>query len=48
MVSLLNSPIDNPDPVPRKVWRRKKAYGSTNIAGLTPAKIVRGDLLAKK
>jgi hypothetical protein len=30
---VLNSLIDNPNPVPRKVWRTKKAHGSTNTAG---------------
>jgi hypothetical protein len=40
--------LTTPYPVPRKVWRKKKAYGSTNIAGLTLAEIVRRGLLAKK
>jgi len=39
--------IGNPDPVPKKVWR-KKAHGPANVAGLTSAEIACGDLLAKE
>jgi hypothetical protein len=37
--------LSNPDPVSKKVWRKKKAHGP---AGLTSAKIAHRDLLAKK
>jgi hypothetical protein len=43
--ALAQLPIGNPDPVPKKVWRKKKAHGP---AELNSAKIAHRDLLAKK
>jgi hypothetical protein len=40
--------ISNSDPVPKEVWRKKKAYGPAGTAGLTSAEIARGDLLARE
>ena len=40
--------IGAPDPVPEKVWRRKKAHGPADAIGLTFVKITRRDLLAKE
>ena len=45
---LAQLPIGNPDPVPKKVWRKKKAHGPADAAGLTSAEITRRDLLAKE
>ena len=40
--------IGNPNPVPKKVWRKKKAHGPADAAGLTSAEIAHRDLLAKE
>jgi hypothetical protein len=40
--------LGNPDPVPKKVWRKKKAHGPADAAGLTSAEIAYRDLLAKE
>jgi hypothetical protein len=40
--------IGNPDPVPKKVWRKKKTHGPADAVGLTSAEIARRDLLAKE
>jgi len=40
--------IGTPNPVPKKVWRRKKAHASADAMGLTLVKITRRDLLAKE
>ena len=40
--------IGTPNPVPKKVWRRKKAHASADAIGLTFVKITRRDLLAKE
>jgi hypothetical protein len=47
MVPLLKLLIGNPNPVPEKVWRKKKTHGPADAAGLTSAEIARRDLLAK-
>ena len=45
--ALAQLPISNPDPVPKKIWKKKKAHGPADAAGLTAAEIARRDLLAK-
>ena len=40
--------IGTPNPVPKKVWRRKKAHASADAIGLTFIKFTRRDLLAKE
>jgi hypothetical protein len=35
-------------PVPKKVWRKKKAHGPADAAGLTSAEIAHRDLLVKE
>jgi hypothetical protein len=47
-VALTQLPIGNPDPVPKKVWRKKKVHGPADAAGLTSAEIAGKDLLAKE
>jgi hypothetical protein len=36
------------DPVPKKVWRKKKAHGPADAAGLTCAEVADRYLLAKR
>ena len=47
-IALTQLPIGNPDPVPKKVWRKKKVHGPADAAGLTSAEIAGKDLLAKE
>jgi hypothetical protein len=46
--ALAQLPISNPGPVSKKAWRKKKAHGPADAAGLTSAEIARRDLLAKE
>jgi len=40
--------LGNPNPVAKKVWRKKKAHGPADAAGLASAEIAHRDLLAKE
>jgi len=40
--------IGNPNPVPKKAWRKNKAHGPADAARLVSAEIAHRDLLAKE
>jgi hypothetical protein len=40
--------LGNPNPVPKKGWKKKKAHGLADAVGLASAEIAHRDLLAKE
>ena len=41
-------PIGQPDPIPKKTWRKKKAHGRGNARALTAAEVAERDLRAQE
>jgi hypothetical protein len=46
--ALAGLPINMPDAIPKKAWKKKKAHGLADAAGLTSAEIARRELEAKE
>ena len=41
-------PIDQPDPIPRRTWRKKTSHGKANSRALTAAEVAEKDLRAQE
>ena len=41
-------PIENPDPVPKRSWRRKNTHGKADARALTAAEVAERDLRARE